>query len=420
MRERIIWDQAQEVYGRGFFLWIRRKICKKTRPFRATSKRTRIETQNSAIWRNGGINLSEQHPREQGLKPSLEQSVSKIVSYFQSNIQENKDWNIGGVLTAIGAVLFQSNIQENKDWNPTGPTSNSTRPSFQSNIQENKDWNKITTSGQAHWCCLSEQHPREQGLKQGVGPLGGPEDDRLSEQHPREQGLKRRRQHWQSRSSLLSEQHPREQGLKLRATIILVALLMPFRATSKRTRIETSLSWAGSAKSRAFQSNIQENKDWNNGSDALSRIFKFLSEQHPREQGLKPNTWGMVYTVNSHFQSNIQENKDWNFSASAQSTWVGTGFQSNIQENKDWNSETTKDLSWIWYFQSNIQENKDWNGMGGYFLHANTSSFRATSKRTRIETCIQTNQWRHHTPFRATSKRTRIETRNCSMVTRIA
>jgi len=85
----------------------------------------------------------------------------------------------------------------------------------------------------------------------------------------------------------LSEQHPREQGLKLEDVVSGIAGNRSFRATSKRTRIETAVaavqrSYSGSpfrATSKRtrietlltsdstqqhhiiFQSNIQENKD---------------------------------------------------------------------------------------------------------------------------------------------------------------
>jgi len=86
---------------------------------------------------------------------------------------------------------------------------------------------------------LSEQHPREQGLKPMRAVFGRIYFNILSEQHPREQGLKHRpyldiRIY---RGYRLSEQHPREQGLKPRGS----------------TRGITSVS--------TFQSNIQENKD---------------------------------------------------------------------------------------------------------------------------------------------------------------
>jgi len=84
---------------------------------------------------------------------------------------------------------------------------------------------------------LSEQHPREQGLKlmvsEGIGRVFP-----LSEQHPREQGLKQKVGKIRGvHRALLSEQHPREQGLK------------------------RYLCYRADLHALPFQSNIQENKD---------------------------------------------------------------------------------------------------------------------------------------------------------------
>jgi len=84
----------------------------------------------------------------------------------------------------------------------------------------------------------------------------------------------------------LSEQHPREQGLKLEWWIDPETGYPTFRATSKRTRIETFSQCAGTRRNPS------------------------LSEQHPREQGLKPIQNLNVYSPKADFQSNIQENKD--------------------------------------------------------------------------------------------------------------
>jgi len=88
------------------------------------------------------------------------------------------------------------------------------------------------------WDKLSEQHPREQGLKL-YGSIMLNSVLSLSEQHPREQGLKHGGFTLRKCFRNLSEQHPREQGLKLRTCIGIVLILCAFRATSKRTRIET-------------------------------------------------------------------------------------------------------------------------------------------------------------------------------------
>ncbi len=132
---------------------------------------------------------------------------------------------------------------------------------------------------------LSEQHPREQGLKHLVGGPAHPttssfratskrtrietefhqlvehRETMLSEQHPREQGLKPRMRSSVWPTTRLSEQHPREQGLKQFLVEKGNYTNETFRATSKRTRIETSRSRPAFQCCLNFQSNIQENKD---------------------------------------------------------------------------------------------------------------------------------------------------------------
>jgi len=84
----------------------------------------------------------------------------------------------------------------------------------------------------------------------------------LSEQHPREQGLKLCSTLQDVLAAAeLSEQHPREQGLKLLSNYIFGVGHEAFRATSKRTRIETFYQELIPRKPTRFQSNIQENKD---------------------------------------------------------------------------------------------------------------------------------------------------------------
>jgi len=111
-----------------------------------------------------------------------------------------------------------------------------------------------------------------------------PDTHILSEQHPREQGLKLDGRHHRPFGGGLSEQHPREQGLKQSGDIDIEDDEDPFRATSKRTRIETP---------------------WLESPDTCIA----LSEQHPREQGLKLES-AFPQEVPDGFQSNIQENKD--------------------------------------------------------------------------------------------------------------
>ncbi len=309
--------------------------------FRATSKRTRIETIN---FRWNCLN----------------------VAFFQSNIQENKDWN------RICACISWSSA------------------CFQSNIQENKDWNQRKKGGVGSYLLLSEQHPREQGLKLMSCIARTHWVGELSEQHPREQGLKlvpagawvpRFQSAFRATSKrtrietyiwhyelfqtvVLSEQHPREQGLKHVIHRRGCETAEPFRATSKRTRIETQ------------------------GPETPDRSRK-LSEQHPREQGLKPGLQILVLLQESHFQSNIQENKDWNLPPLGPNSRLPRSFRATSKRTR---IETINAAGWGDYrrrcFQSNIQENKDWNARTQTVPWATHQPFRATSKRTRIETSL--------------------------------
>ena len=357
--------------------------------------------------------LSEQHPREQGLKPPYTFSVTiNPNAHFQSNIQENKDWNNRLILSSeaeetpfratskrtrietwhnstllISLWLFQSNIQENKDLNISmnlssnacvaafRATSKRTRIEtpfswpdsiipvfFQSNIQENKDWNWDITKEAFSPNPLSEQHPREQGLKLGI-PTQPASPFRLSEQHPREQGLKHCRydtSHVPSHSFRATSKRTRiETNYPPTIQVIQVA----FRATSKRTRIETWwVSYAiGTGKTVSFRATSKRTRIETYNCTLLSEYIPPLSEQHPREQGLKPGSGRGAGRSGIRFQSNIQENKDWN--KFLQPELVSTrNFQSNIQENKDWNLGVSfRAIDIQSNFQSNIQENKDWN-----------------------------------------------------------
>ncbi len=160
----------------------------------------------------------------------------------------------------------------------------------------------------------------------------------------------------------LSEQHPREQGLKQNG----VTALSPKTPLSEQHPREQGLKRCRSKSSKAlpgvFQSNIQENKDWNKDRSTNSyRCLQLLSEQHPREQGLKPHicldTFQKWYLSEQHPREQ------------------GLKLCNKVLE---WRN--------TWF------------------------TFRATSKRTRIETLFSVQRRSHIYTFRATSKRTRIET----------
>ena len=282
--------------------------------------------------------LSEQHPREQGLKHQFINIVCNRIIIFQSNIQENKDWNRTHHNIPDLNRYFQSNIQENKDWNQLTlsgmPVSNT---DFQSNIQENKDWNPSLVRAGRFGTIFQSNIQENKDWNSGYINL------RSSRYGSFRATSKRTRIETPCRRGTVGSFHRPFRATSKRTRIEtrylegISARCDAFRATSKRTRIETPFTHTTETDDiLRFQSNIQENKDWNHPRFVKRRPGNSLSEQHPREQGLKHF---VLYNrcFFSCFQSNIQENKDWNKVCWSWDTPTGS-FQSNIQENKDWNN----------------------------------------------------------------------------------
>jgi len=84
----------------------------------------------------------------------------------------------------------------------------------------------------------------------------------------------------------LSERHPEKQGLKLHEVLGEFLVVPAFRASSRKTRIETSPSCG-----------------WSN-------VCAKLSERHPEKQGLKLRVCLYRMPKSVCFQSVIQKNKD--------------------------------------------------------------------------------------------------------------
>ena len=237
-----------------------------------------------------------------------------VARYFQSNIQENKDWNLIPFHHLFSLL------------SPFRATSKRTR------IETRLSACRWHARGK-----LSEQHPREQGLKHD-GEISHRLALELSEQHPREQGLKLNViRSFSAVSPTLSEQHPREQGLKRHRENIALVEPEAFRATSKRTRIETLTLTEYWWRRYTFRATSKRTRiETPPPVYPLSPVHG-LSEQHPREQGLKHEDYAEEQLFKYLFQSNIQENKDWNFEVNCLCSVYFRFFQSNIQENKDWN-----------------------------------------------------------------------------------
>ena len=194
---------------------------------RASSTKTRIETENflarnSAAFRhqeqvprkqglklkykrldNKKDNHQEQVPRKQGLKPltaaypAIEMCTSRasstktrietrrIQKHFinklpiKSKFHENKDWNDLIYLPLTSSSPIKSKFHENKDWNSIIGSPYNETIIIKSKFHENKDWNYI---GRRNHKSLDldvehqEQVPRKQGLKLTWGRKFGASD----------------------------------------------------------------------------------------------------------------------------------------------------------------------------------------------------------------------------------------------------
>ena len=182
--------------------------------FRATSKRTRIETSCQPCSWDSSPGLSEQHPREQGLKHPGNETRRGLDPSFRATSKRTRIETDGYWFDLTAETSFRATSKRTRIETWCAGSGHQLDAAFQSNIQENKDWNAMCPPDRSFHQKLSEQHPREQGLKL-PGSLS-----------------------W-SLARLLSEQHPREQGLKQSYWFAKPDRLIAFRATSKRTRIET-------------------------------------------------------------------------------------------------------------------------------------------------------------------------------------
>jgi len=256
---------------------------------RATSMKTRIETSRGAGLIPLFLRVSEQHPWKQGLKPDRSLTTRTCLTRSQSNIHENKDWNLCVCqysicpVSCLRATSMKTRI-ETRLWDPRCSRSGRS----QSNIHENKDWNSVTElssvaeygrlratsmktrieTTERDWTEIAVRCLRATSMK-----------TRIETSFPYQRNGSRRK---------VSEQHPWKQGLKL-------LWIYSIQCDVSRS-----------------QSNIHENKDWNLPLRRGENPDWLVSEQHPWKQGLKP--YGR-FTVSGRAltsQSNIHENKDWN------------------------------------------------------------------------------------------------------------
>ncbi len=160
----------------------------------------------------------------------------------------------------------------------------------------------------------------------------------------------------------LSERHPEKQGLKL-PVLLFLQLRMNFQSAIQKNKDWNHTRSRKASHSSSFQSAIQKNKDWN------YMGFRRLPSDDPfrapsRKTRIETPIPPLRRDIFKNFQIAIQKNQDWN-SRSVEFSKDRKVFQSAIQKNKDWNHKALIAAGiaggTLGLFQSAIQKNKDWN-----------------------------------------------------------
>ena len=184
------------------------------------------------------MELPDYDPAKQGLKPISCTALSWATIFFQTTIQQNKDWNLSSSVLPHFAYSFQTTIQQNKDWNKRFHLCMKRDLLFQTTIQQNKDWNSILI----------------------LNPTT--------------------KEHFQT---TIQQNKDWNRKFHLRAW----ELMQTSRLRSSKTRIETSHHWRDEIQLEPFQTTIQQNKDWNSLALIESGKKITLPDYDPAKQGLK-------------------------------------------------------------------------------------------------------------------------------------
>ena len=182
---------------------------------------------------------------------------------IKSKFHENKDWNPQyPPEIVVDPARIKSKFHENKDWNSALISRLVVVFPIKSKFHENKDWNTIDGKKGTILAWHQEQVPRKQGLK-----LRSQKESRSQSSH--------------------QEQVPRKQGLKLKHTEMRICSSYTSRASSTKTRIETTSFEEFCREDTNIKSKFHENKDWNLQTGIVSAGHQFI-------------------------KSKFHENKDWN------------------------------------------------------------------------------------------------------------
>ena len=186
----------------------------------------------------------------------------------------------------------------------------------------------------------------------------------------------------------------------------------PSRASSTKTRIETSVQAAVQAVREIIKSKFHENKDWN---ILQMDVFKAISthqEQVPRKQGLKPKLISIpyirVYTSRASstktrietplketdnilpdlHQEQVPRKQGLKLSEVFSKTTISPTSRASSTKTRIETQPGTFPHSSLSSIKSKFHENKDWNTLDWRILTGRLLPSRASSTKTRIETLL--------------------------------
>ncbi len=190
-------------------------------------------------WVAGLLHLRGQVPRKQGLKHCSSCSNVSVAAPSRASSKKTRIETQLPAQVKLGFTDFEGKFQENKDWNTSTKRGMSCSASFEGKFQENKDWNLLSIHRYRGREGLRGQVPRKQGLKPD---LKFKNDIDMSPS--RASSKKTRIETWvfmggHTLQLVLRGQVPRKQGLKPIEWGCREVEHLPSRASSKKTRIET-------------------------------------------------------------------------------------------------------------------------------------------------------------------------------------
>jgi len=156
------------------------------------------------------------------------------------------------------------------------------------------------------------------------------------------------------------------------------------KASSKKTRIETTCITANDYSRPGSEGEFQKNKDWNQViSTARSSRLQSEGEFQKNKDWNKPGRKRSNSSTMS--EGEFQKNKDWNIPLS-QSMSCFQMSEGEFQKNKDWNVQFRDLRAHDVQSEGEFQKNKDWNRRNQPKIISIYCCPKASSKKTRIET----------------------------------